>query len=68
MAILQTREGMNSPAAPVETGQLELETLPLARQRSGDLPGNESGWMAHLTEDQDLLFRCSGQSWLGLMM
>lgn len=59
---------MNRTAQTVTKEQLETRTLDFARHHTGDLSTLTGGWFSHLTEEQVLLFRYSGQRLLGLMM
>jgi excisionase family DNA binding protein len=67
-AILNVRNQMGPGTSPVESGQFEMKTISLTRQRNSSLPKNQAAWMARLNDDQRLLFRYSGQRLLGLML
>jgi excisionase family DNA binding protein len=66
--LLRAREAMQPATAPLKPAQFEIQTRALARQRGSALSDPQAGWMAHLNEDQRLLFRYSGQRLLGLMV
>jgi len=67
-ALENARGEMNQPSPVTKPEQFESKTLNLARQRTSDLSNRPEDWTAHLSEDQRLLFRYSGQRLLGLMM
>lgn len=67
-AVLQALEVMNRAAPAAETGQIETKTLQLARQWTGSANTQQPAWVNHLSDEQRLLFRYSGQRLLGLML
>lgn len=67
-SILNAREVMDRNTPNVESEELELKTLSLARQHASHPPDGKVDWIASLNEDQRLLLRYSGQRLLGLML
>lgn len=60
---------MHHSALAQQAGDIEMHALDLTRQFTVDHhTPTRQGWFAHLSEDQRLLFRYSGQRLLSLMM
>ncbi len=66
--LLKTKQVMQQGTPEPETLQFESKTIDLARQRTSHLADQQKSWFTHLSEEQRLLFRYSGQRMLGLMM
>ena len=66
--LLKKKQIMQQGAPETESVQFESKTIDLARQRTSHLAHQNKGWFTHLSEEQRLLFRLSGQRMLGLMM
>ncbi len=68
----QVRGDMHQPAYTKKTGPIdgnvESQSLNVARQRSSELLNRTDSWYERFTEEQRLLFRYSGQRLLGLLM
>ncbi|HEX9018699.1 MAG TPA: helix-turn-helix domain-containing protein [Anaerolineaceae bacterium] len=68
-ARLEMQPAEPQPAAPqIAAEQIELNARELTRQYAGDLAAWKEGWATHLSDEQKLIFRYSGQRLLGLMM
>jgi len=55
-------------AAPQPSLQMASKALEMTRQHVRDLSQWQQGWLSHLSEEQTLIFRYSGQRLLGLLM